>query len=151
MVYILITIILWVIFLTSVPYKKHVGYYPTNVFSALVALISDLFGILSNQWIYHGPTVGGLSLWSVLGIAPAEGGLFIRLFPKSKNRLIKAGYWLGWALLNTFGEWFFVQAGWIEYLRWNTWRAFIYYLFFFGVVWLQEYWYNGTGRLRRNN
>ncbi|NLY74447.1 MAG: hypothetical protein GX075_04015, partial [Firmicutes bacterium] len=119
-------------------HKDFKEYYPTLIFSALVAVISDLFGIVSNQWIYHGPTVGGLSLWSVLGIAPAEGGLFIRLFPKSENRLIKAGYWVGWALLNTFGEWFFVQAGWIEYIKWNSWRAFLYYLFFFGAVWFQE-------------
>lgn len=123
-------------------------YYPTIISTSLFGIVSDLLGTVLNQWVYYGPTVGSLSLWSVLGIAPAEGGLFIRLFPKSKNYMLKIVYWVVWALLNTLGELFFVKAGWIGYIQWNSFRAFIYYLFFFGAVWLQEYWYNGTGRLK---
>lgn len=142
-------LIIGLVLTISVFRKGFKEYYSTLIFSALVALISDLYGILFNQWAYHGPTVGGLSLWSVLGIAPAEGGLFIRLFPASKHWYFKTGYLIGWSLLNTAGEWFFVQAGWIQYIQWNSFRAFLFYLFFFGAVWLQEYWYNATGRFRR--
>lgn len=128
--------------------EKIRAYYPILIFSSLLGVVSDIVGVISNQWGYHGPTVGGLSLWSVLGIAPAEGGLFIRLFPKSKSLVLKISYWVGWAILNTLGELLFVKAGWISYIHWNALRAFWYYMFFFGLIWLQEYWYNGTGRLR---
>lgn len=148
MAYILVTIMLWVFLIRLVPFKEWRCYYSALVFSGLLATVSDLLGVFLKQWSYYGSVVGGLSLWSVLGIAPAEGGLFIRLYPKQMKSFIKIGYWVGWSLLNTFGEWFFVWAGWIEYIQWNSLRAFIFYLFFFGAVWLQEYWYNGTGRLR---
>lgn len=149
MAYIIITAMLWILFISLAPCREWRRYYPSLVFSGLLAIASDLFGVIWNQWAYQGPIVGGLSLWSVLGIAPAEGGLFIRLFPASEHWYIKTGYLIGWSLLNTVGEWFFVQAGWIQYLQWNSFRAFLFYLFFFGAVWLQEYWYNATGRLRR--
>ena len=151
MAYILCTLFIMALFIMLVPRGEWKKFYPSLNFSALIGIVSDLFGVVFNQWAYHGPTVGGLSLWSVLGIAPAEGGLFIRLFPASKHWYLKIGYLIGWSLLNTTGEWFFVQAGWIEYIQWNSFRAFLFYLFFFGAVWLQEYWYNATGRLRRAN
>lgn len=124
------------------------SYYPTLIFSGLLGTVSDLLGVVNKQWFYRGPEMGGLSLWSVIGIAPVEGGLFIKLFPKGSNLLIKVGYWFGWSILNTLGELFFVKAGWIGYIQWNSRRAFLYYLFFFGAIWLQEYWYNGTGRVK---
>lgn len=147
MIFIISTLSLWTTFILT-SYKVWRNYYPSIIFAALLGIVSDLFGVAHEQWIYYGPIVGDLSLWSVLGIAPAEGGLFIRLFPKSKKSLIKIVYWVGWALLNTIAERFFVWAGWIEYLQWNSLRAFLFYLFFFGAVWLQEYWYNGAGILR---
>lgn len=149
MVYIVTSIFLWLTCLLLVRVKGIQEYYSTIIFSALLGVISDLLGIVFNQWTYHGPTVGGLSLWSVLGIAPAEGGLFIRFFPTQQHWIIKICYLMIWSLLNTAGEWFFVQAGWIGYIQWNVFRAFLFYLFFFGAVWLQEYWYNATGRVRR--
>lgn len=146
--YIFTTLIIWITIWYLVDLLEWRNYYPTIIFTALLGIVSDLYGVVFNQWTYYGPTVGGLSLWSVLGIAPAEGGLYIRLFPKSKNVMIKVGYLVFWAVLNTLGELFFVKAGWIGYIQWNPFRAFIYYLFFFGAIWLQEYWYNGTGRTR---
>jgi hypothetical protein len=62
--------------------------------------------------------------------------------------MYKIGYWFVWALLNTLGELLLVKAGWIGYIQWDSIRAFIYYLSFFSAIWLQEYWYNGTGRVR---
>ena len=76
MAYILVTVALWVFFLLWVPYER-TRYYPTLLFSALLALVADLYGVTFDQWAYHGPVVGTLSLWSDLGIAPAESGLFI--------------------------------------------------------------------------
>ena len=146
----LATLFLWAVFGWLEPFRKWRKYYPSLILSALLAIVSDLFGVVLNQWANHGPTVGGLSLWSVLGIAPAEGGLFIRFFPAQHRWLVIISYLLFWSLINTVGEWFFVQAGWIEYIQWNVFRAFLFYLFFFGAVWLQEYWYNGTGRVRRH-
>lgn len=148
MAYIFITLLLWIVFIFLVCFKQKKEYYPTLLFSALFSLVSDLFGVTFSQWLYYGPTVSGLSLWSVLGIAPVEGGLFIIIYPRKHTWFIKIGYLFCWALLNTAGEWFFVQAGWLQYIQWDSLRAFLFYLFFFGAVWLQEYWYNGTGRLR---
>lgn len=115
MAYIFCTTILWVILISIVPYKGWRRYYPTLIFAGLLGIFCDLYGIIFQQWTYHGPTVGGLSLWSVLGIAPAEGVLFIRLFPKQKNSLIKIVYWLSWALLNTVAERFFC-LGWMGWV-----------------------------------
>ena len=149
MSYLLATLILWAVFVWIKRFRDWRKYYPSLIFAALLAIVSDLFGVVLNQWAYNVPTVGGLSLWSVLGIAPAEGGLFIRFFPARHRWPLKISYLFFWSLLNTAGEWFFVKAGWIEYIQWNVFRAFLFYLFFFGAVWLQEYWYNATGRLRR--
>ena len=147
MSYILTTFFLWFFFGWLNRFRDWRKYYPSLIFSALLAVVADLLGFVLNQWAYHGPTVGGLSLWSVLGIAPAEGGLFIRLFPMRHHWLLKISYLFGWSLLNTSGEWFFVETGWIEYIQWNVLRALLFYFFFFGAIWVQEYWYNGTGRI----
>ncbi len=152
MAYILTTIVLWVLLVLLVPAREWRRYYPTLLFSALLGTISDLLGVVLNQWSYYGPVVGSLSLWSDLGIAPAEGGIFLRLFPGQKfgprTRLLRIFYWGLWAFFNAILELFFVRMGWIGYHRWNTWKAFIFYLFFFGLIWVQEYWYNGTGKLK---
>jgi hypothetical protein len=146
--YILATIILWGIFLRAVPFSEWRKYYPALVFTALLGTVSDLLGVVTHQWVYHGPTVGGISLWSDLGIAPAEGGIFIRFFPKLRAIPIQILYWVFWAVANGLNEWIFVKLGWIGYDHWNPVRATGFYLFFFCFVWAQEYWYNGTGRLR---
>lgn len=148
MIYFICTSLLWITFIGLISSKNIRRYYSVLLFSSLLAIVSDSGGVTTKQWTYYGPTVGGLSLWSVLGIAPAEGGLYIRLFPKSKKVMVKVGYLVFWAVLNTLGELLFVKAGWIGYIHWNSLRAFIYYLLFFGAIWLQEYWYNGTGRVR---
>ncbi len=147
MPYILTTITLWIVFGALVPFREWRKYYPALLFSALLGTICDLLGVVFDQWSYYGPVVGQLSLWSDLGIAPAEGGLFIRLFPQKKS-FIRTLYFGLWALANALMEWFFVWVGWIGYNQWNFVKAFIFYLFFFGLIWVQEYWYNGTGKLR---
>jgi len=149
MIYIWCTLILWVLFKLCVPWREWRNYYPVFLFSALLGTVCDLWGIVNGQWLYHGPTVGGLSLWSVIGMAAAEGGLFIRLYPTGRGWGMQLLYLFGWAVVNTVCEWGFVQAEWIGYLRWNPLKAFIFYLFFFGTVGLQEYAYNGTKRLRK--
>lgn len=148
MAYILTTVALWAIFALLVPFHEWRKYYPTLLFSALLGIIADLLGVVFDQWVYYGPIVGNLSLWSDLGIAPAEGGLFIRLFPNKGNRLIQSGFWLLWSVGNALFEWFFVWVGWIGYDHWNPFRASIFYLLFFGMIWFQEYVYNGTKRLK---
>lgn len=147
--YILSTIILWIAFRYFVPFKDWRKFYPTLIFTALLAVVCDLMGVVFDQWVYYGPVVGGLSLWSDLGIAPAEGGLFIRFYPARSNNLVKGSYLIFWSAFNAFFEWFFVKVDWIGYDQWNPVRAFIFYIFFFSLVWTQEYWYNGTGRCRQ--
>lgn len=148
MAYILSTIAFWVIFALLVPLKDWRKYYATFLFAGLLGTISDLLGVTYDHWAYYGPVVGALSLWSDLGIAPAEGSLFIRLFPINCNRLIQIGYWILWAIVNASFEWLFVWLGWIGYDHWNPLQAGTFYLGFFGLIWVQEYWYNSTGRLR---
>jgi hypothetical protein len=148
MAYILATFALWTLFFLLIPIPERRKYYPTLLFSALLGLIADLYGVLSDQWVYHGPVVGALSLWSDLGIAPAESGLLIRFFPSKASRLLKSGYIALWSLGNAACEWFFVWMGWIGYIHWNSFRATIFYGIYWGAVLAQEYWYNATGRLR---
>ncbi len=148
MAYILTTIVVWVVFLLLVPFNQWRKYYPTIIFAALLGTVSDLFGVVFKQWVYYGPVVGNLSLWSDLGIAPAEGGIFIRLYPKTKHCLYKIGYLMLWTIGNAFFEWYFVRVGWIGYNQWNPFRAWLFYVFFFSLIWVQEYWYNGTKRLK---
>jgi hypothetical protein len=150
MSYILTTIALWVTFFILVPVKAWRKYYPTLIFAALLGTISDLLGVVLDQWAYYGPVVGALSLWSDLGIAPAEAGLFIRFFPSPSKSWLQIGYWILWAIGNAAFEWFFVWVGWIGYDHWNPLRAGIFYLFFFAAIWFQEYWYNGTDCLKIN-
>ncbi len=150
MAYILVTIALWAIFALVVPFSKWRDYYPTLLATALLGTLCDLLGVTFDQWIYYGPTVGHLSLWSDLGIAPAEGGLFVRFFPKQLSHVYQVIYIVGWSLLNALFEWFFVWMGWIGYDHWSVLRAFIFYILFFLVIWWQESWYNGTGRIQTN-
>jgi hypothetical protein len=147
MAYILVTIGLWTLFFVLVPRQERRKYYPTFLFSALLGVISDLYGVINKQWYYSGPVVGGLSLWSNLGIAPAESGLFIYFFPINNKHIVKIGYFALWSLGNAACEWFFVLVGWIGYIHWNPTRAAIFYGFFWWGVWGQEYWFNATGRL----
>lgn len=149
MAYILTTIALWTIFMLLVPVKKWRSFYPVIIFAALLGTVSDLLGVVFDQWAYYGPVVGALSLWSDLGIAPAEGVLFIQLFPIKKSKYIRMLYLGLWSLANAALEWFFVWVGWIGYDHWNPLKAFCFYLFFFGLIWAQEYWYNGTGKFTR--
>lgn len=149
MIYIVCTFFLWLMFKLFVPWREWRDYYPVFLFTALLGTLCDLWGIAYGQWLYHGPTVGGLSLWAVVGMAAAEGGLFIRLYPAGRSRGIQGLYLLGWSVINTFCEWWFVQMGWIDYLQWNPLRAFVFYILFFGSVGIQEYAYNGTKRLRK--
>ena len=149
MAYILVTIMLWTIFGLLTPWRDWRRYYPTLIFSALLGTICDLMGVVFDQWAYYGPTLGALSLWSDLGIAPAEGGLFVRLFPKRRKPWLIILYLLGWGVFNAWWEWFFVLMGWIGYDKWNPLRAGIFYFLFFGLVGIQEYWYNGTDKLRQ--
>jgi hypothetical protein len=148
MAYILPTLFLMIVFARFIPIRQWRSYYPTLLFTAVLGTVCDLCGVVFHQWVYYGPVVGGLSLWSDLGIAPLEGALFIRLFSGSWRIGKSLLYLLGWAAGNAFFEWFYVQAGWIGYDHWNPLRAFLFYIFFFSLVWLQEYWYNGAGRVR---
>lgn len=148
MAYILVAVALWVFFFWLISDSERAKYYPTLLFSALLALVADLCGVTLDQWAYHGPVVGTLSLWSDLGIAPAESGLFMRFYPAPFNKLAKIFYFTIWSMVNTLGEWLFVQQGWIVYDRWNPIRATVFYYLYWTAVWAQEYWYNATGRLK---
>jgi hypothetical protein len=148
MPYILPTFLLAIALLLLLPRNDWRAYYPALLFAALLGTVCDLCGVVFKQWVYYGPVVGGLSLWSDLGIAPLEGVIFIRLFDRRWRLGWRLLYLTGWSGGNAFFEWFYVYLGWIGYHHWNPRRAFLFYICFFGLVWLQEYWYNGTGRLR---
>ncbi len=148
MAYILVAVALWVLFFWFIADYERGKYYPTLLFSALLALVADLFGVTFDQWAYHGPVVGALSLWSDLGIAPAESGLFMRFYPTPFNKAAKICYFTIWSMGNALGEWLFVQQGWIVYHRWTPIRAAVFYYLYWAAVWTQEYWYNATGRLK---
>jgi hypothetical protein len=150
MAFILVTIVLWILFFLLIPNSERREYYSTLLFSALLAVIADLCGVVFDQWAYYGPVVGTLSLWSDLGIAPAESGLFIYYFPLKAGRLVKIGYLAFWSLGNAAFEWFFVWVGWIGYDHWNPVRATVFYVVYWIAVGSQEYWYNATNRLRRS-
>jgi hypothetical protein len=148
MAYLLPTLLLAICLALILPRRDWRAYYPLLLFAALLGTVSDLCGVVYQQWVYYGPVVGGLSLWSDLGIAPLEAAIFIRLFNRQWRMSKRLGYLWVWSAGNAFFEWAYVRFGWIGYHHWNPGRAFLFYLFFFSLVWLEEYWYNGTGRLR---
>lgn len=139
MLYRIVGLGLWFAFLLIVPRTKWREYYPPLLFTALLAVICDLLGVVYLQWEYVGPTVGGLSLWSDLGIAPPSGALAVYLhhhFPK--RRVINWGFWI---VANSVGERVFVEWGLIRYHHWNSLSATLFYFLFFALIYLQDRWY----------
>lgn len=133
---------LWFAFFLLVPRKQWREYYPALLFTALLALVADLMGVVYLQWEYIGPTTGGLSLWSDLGIAPPSGALaiyFHRHFPRW--RIVN---WSFWIIANAIGERVFVGWNLIRYHHWDTLKATLFYFLFFALVYLQDRWYRST-------
>jgi len=132
MAYILLTVAVWAAFFWAVRPGRWRSYYPQIVFGALLGTLCDLAGVTAFQWHYFGPTTGGLSLWSDIGVAPAEAGLFawsMRTFPRRRWL-----FWIFWTAGNAAGEWVFVRADWIVYGYWHPLKAFIFYVGFFAVI-----------------
>lgn len=123
----------------GVPRTQWRRYYPALLFTGLLAMVSDLLGVVFLQWEYIGPTTGGVSLWSDLGIAPPSGGLAVYLH----NKFPKWAWlnWSFWIIANAIGERFFVGWGLIRYHHWDSLKATLFYFLFFGLVYLQEQWY----------
>lgn len=142
MLYRLIGVGLWLAFFLIVPVKKWRRYYPTLVFTALLGTVADLLGVVYNQWEYIGPTTGGLSLWSDLGLAPPQGGL--AAYFHDKYRKLSFYNWLFWIAANSVGEWVFVQLGLIHYDQWSTLKATFFYFPFFALIYLQYRWWQGN-------
>lgn len=129
MSYILLTVFFWAAFFWAVRPAEWRRYYPHMLFGALLGTLSDLVGVTTFQWHYFGPTTGGLSLWSDLGVAPAEAGLFawsLRRFARWSWAV-----WLFWTIGNTLGEWIFVRRDWIVYGYWHPVKAFLFYVGYF--------------------
>ena len=72
------------------------------------------------------------------GIAPTRGAC--RLFVKTLPRWSWLN-WLFWIGANALGEWLFVQWGLIRYHQWNTFKASLFYVPFFALIYLQEQWW----------
>jgi hypothetical protein len=134
---------LWLAFFLIVPIKHWRWVYPAVIFTALLALVCDLLGVVFLQWEYIGPVTGGLSLWSDLGIAPPSGGLAVYLH----HRYPRWAWlnWSFWIFANAIGEWVFVKMGFIRYHEWNSLKATLFYLLFFAIIYLQDRWYRGGG------
>jgi len=129
MSYVLLTIGLWAGFFWAVRPNEWRRYYPLMLFGALLGTVSDLIGVTTFQWHYFGPTTGGLSLWSDLGVAPAEAGLFswsMRRFARWQWTV-----WAFWTIGNALGEWVFVRQDWIAYGYWHPIKAFLFYVGYF--------------------
>lgn len=139
MAYPLVGLMLWFLFFIIVPRQKWRRYYPTLLFTALLATVCDLLGVVYLQWEYIGPNTGGLSLWSDLGIAPPSGGLAVYL----QNKYPRWAWlnWSFWIAANALGERAFVEWGLIRYHYWNSLKATLFYVFFFGLVYLQDQWF----------
>src|SRR5690554_2215475 len=131
MAYAFTGLVLWFAFFLLVPKGEWRNYYSTVIFTALLATVCDLLGVVYRQWVYIGPTVGGVSLWSDLGIAPPQGGLAVYFQRKFPARAW--ANWLFWISANALGERLFVQWGLISHLNWNSLKATIFIFFFSGL------------------
>ncbi len=143
MPYRLVGLGLWFLYLLIVPRREWRDLYPGLIFTALLATVADIYGVMYKQWEYIGPTTGGISLWSDLGIAPPQGGLAIylqRRFPRWS-----VVNWLFWIGANALGEWLFVRWGLIRYHEWNTLKATLFYFPFFALIYLQDRWWRSRG------
>ena len=141
--YRLVGVGLWLLFLLIVPRRQWRALYPTLLFTALLAIVADLLGVVYGQWEYIGPTTGGLSLWSDLGFAPPQGGLAVYI-----SKRYPRWTWLNWFFwigANGLGEWLFVQWGLIRYHQWTTFKASLFYIPFFALIYLQERWWRLEG------
>lgn len=136
MAYCLVGLGLWLVFFIIVPKSEWRRLYPTLVFTALLGTVADLYGVVYGQWEYIGPNVGGLSLWSDLGIAPPQGGLAVYL--QNKYPKWSSWNWLFWIAANAVGEWAFVQWGLIRYHEWTTLKASLFYFPFFALIYIQH-------------
>src|SRR5690554_622894 len=136
MAYAFTGLVLWFAFFLLVPKGEWRNYYSTVIFTALLATVCDLLGVVYRQWVYIGPTVGGVSLWSDLGIAPPQGGLAVYFQRKFPARAW--ANWLFWISANALGERLFVQWGLISHLNWNSLKATLFYILFFAVIFIQD-------------
>jgi len=137
----MITAVFWAVFFLVVRPSDWYRYYPQMLFGAILGTLCDLIGVATGQWNYLGPTTGGLSLWSDLGIAPAEAALFLwsgRRFSHRFNWLS----WLFWPVGNTLGEWLLVRGHLIAYGHWRVSKALAFYLAFFIVLRLHQHFLN---------
>lgn len=141
--YRIVGLALWLAIFLILPKKLWRWVYPAVIFTACFATVCDIMGVVFLQWEYIGPTVGGISLWSDLGIAPPQGGLAV-YFHHRYPRWTWAN-WLFWILADSLGEWVFVQLGFIRYHQWTTLKASLFYVLFFAVIYLQDRWYRGAG------
>ena len=132
MTYILLTIAAWSAFFWLVRSAEWRRYYPQMLFGALLGTLSDLIGVTTFQWHYFGPTTGGLSLWSDIGVAPAETALFTWSLRRFSRWQWAA--WLFWTIGNAVGEWVFVRRDWIVYGYWQPLKAFLFYVGFFACL-----------------
>ncbi|HBG17176.1 MAG TPA: hypothetical protein DDW93_10380 [Firmicutes bacterium] len=141
MPYRLVGLGLWLLFFLIISRKDWKALYPALVFTALLGTVADIYGVMYKQWEYIGPTTGGISLWSDLGIAPPQGGFAIylhRRFPRWSWL-----NWLFWISANAVGEWLFVHWGLIRYHQWSSLKATLFYFPFFALIYLQERWWKG--------
>ena len=99
--YRLVGVGLWLLFLLIVPRRQWRALYPTLLFTALLAIVADLLGVVYGQWEYIGPTTGGLSLWSDLGFAPPTRGLAVYISKRYPVDLVELVLWIG---ANGLGE-----------------------------------------------
>ncbi|HHT48431.1 MAG TPA: hypothetical protein GXZ98_03970 [Firmicutes bacterium] len=130
---------LWLLFFLLVPRREWRSLYPTLLFTALLGTVADLLGVTYWQWEYIGPTVGGLSLWSDLAIAPPQGGFAVYL--QKKFPRWSWWNWLFWIAANACGERLFVQWGLIRYHQWNSLKATLFYFPFFALIFIQDWWW----------
>lgn len=136
MLYALTGLALWFAFFLLVPRKEWRNCYNALIFTALLATVCDLLGVVYGQWIYIGPTVGGVSLWSDLGIAPPQGGLAVYFQRKFPARAWVN--WLFWVGANALGERLFVHWGLIHYHNWTSLKAIMFYFLFFAMIYIQD-------------
>lgn len=142
MVTILLFIFSWLVFWVLADKKRIPELFPTALFSAFLALLTDLIMEEYRLWSYLDKPLSGHVVPLVLdfGIYPVVSYLFIQYLPLGlKKRMICLVFWtLGAILL----EYIYLQLGIIRHHKWwNLWMSYLSDWIIFGLIILQYQFY----------
>ncbi|MRG87802.1 CBO0543 family protein [Salinibacillus xinjiangensis] len=125
MLLLVITTVVFAVIVFMMP--KHITsleIYTTSLFAIVLQLITDTYLEFKYRlYWYFSPDVNFLTLWVIFWIYPAASTIFLNFYPRTKSKLHKIKYILGWSIFALFFEWLAVQTGFFIHNGWRLWYS----------------------------